>query len=231
MALVKLGGGITAMSGSIAGNTFARNRFGNYVRSRTKPVNPRSTGQVLIRSILSQLAENWKDVLTDPYRLAWAAYAASINMKNRLGEVMNATGFNHYIRSNSPRMQYGFAAINTAPTVLSLPEKDPLFAVAAAQGTGLTTITFDDTLAWCDLADAAMIIYNGIPQNATRNFFNGPWKLAGGILGDVGSPPTSPRTLTGSNTLVTGQKIWYYGRISLPDGRLSEPFRADCIVS
>ncbi|GAI58374.1 unnamed protein product, partial [marine sediment metagenome] len=39
MALVKYGGGITQMSGSIAGNTFARNRYGNYVRSRTKPIN------------------------------------------------------------------------------------------------------------------------------------------------------------------------------------------------
>ncbi|GAH50296.1 unnamed protein product, partial [marine sediment metagenome] len=45
MALVKLGGGIVQISGSIAGNTFARNRFGNYMRSRTKPVNPNSTRQ------------------------------------------------------------------------------------------------------------------------------------------------------------------------------------------
>jgi hypothetical protein len=231
MSLIKFGGGITAMSGSIAGNTFARNRYGNYVRSRTKPVNPRSTGQVLIRSILSQLAENWKDVLTDPYRAQWATFASAISMKNRLGESMNISGFNHYLRGNVNRIQYGLGVVNSGPSVLSLPEKDPLFAIACASGNQVTTVTFDDTLAWCALDDAAMILYNGIPQNATRNFFNGPWKLAGGILGQVAVPPTSPWPITGSVTLVAGQKVWYYARIVLPDGRVSEPFRADCIVS
>jgi hypothetical protein len=231
MALVKLGGGLIAMSGSVAGNTFARNRFGNYVRARTKPVNPRSTGQVLIRSILSQLAENWKDVLNDIQRGQWATYAAAISLKNRLGESMNITGFNHYLRGNVNRMQYGLTNVNTGPTTLSLPEKDPLFAVACASGTQVTTVTFDDTLAWCALDDCAMVIFNGVPQNPTRNFFNGPWKFAGGILGQVAVPPTSPWPFTGSVVLVAGQKVWFYARIILADGRVSEPFRADCIVS
>ncbi|GAH28464.1 unnamed protein product, partial [marine sediment metagenome] len=38
MALVKYGAGIIQMSGSIAGDVHARNRFGNYIRPRTKPV-------------------------------------------------------------------------------------------------------------------------------------------------------------------------------------------------
>ncbi|GAH13494.1 unnamed protein product, partial [marine sediment metagenome] len=50
MSLVKYGGGIVQMSGSIAGNTFARNRYGNYVRARTKPINPNSDRQVVVRA-------------------------------------------------------------------------------------------------------------------------------------------------------------------------------------
>ena len=60
MALIKYGGGIVDMSGSIAGNTHARNRFGNYMRARTKPVNPNSDRQVAIRAIVSYLAEFWQ---------------------------------------------------------------------------------------------------------------------------------------------------------------------------
>ncbi|GAI01350.1 unnamed protein product, partial [marine sediment metagenome] len=45
MALIKYGGGIVQISGSIAGTVFARNKMGNYARPRTKPVNPRTARQ------------------------------------------------------------------------------------------------------------------------------------------------------------------------------------------
>lgn len=231
MALVKLGGGVTAISGSMAGNTFARNRFGNYVRARTKPVNPRSPGQITIRTLLSYLAEIWHTTLDDVKRGQWETYANAINMNNRLGEAIKLTGFNHFIRSNVARMQPGLLMIQDGPEVLALPTKDPLFSVACTAAGQITSITFDDTLPWCSLADCGLIVFNGIPQNATRNFFNGPWKLAGGVWGDVGSPPESPITITGSVSLVTGQKIWHYARLTLPDGGLSEPMRCESIVA
>jgi hypothetical protein len=230
MALVKLGGGITGMSGSIAGNTFARNRFGNYVRSRTKPVNPRSTGQVGIRSIISYLAEAWHNVLDADKRTAWETYAAAISMKNRLGEVISLTGFNHFIRSNSVILQHGNVMIDDGPAELSLPAKDPTFAIVAYADTQKIHITYDNTLPWAGQPNAFMEFYMGRPQLATRNFFNGPWRNTGTRPG--ASPPPTPPTLEDAVfTLVTGQRIWVYARISEDDGRLSEPMRADCIVT
>jgi hypothetical protein len=229
MALVKYGGGITAMSGSTAGNTFARNRFGNYVRARTKPVNPRSQGQSLMRLIIGYLTEAWHEELSDSDRAKWATYANAITMKNRLGENMKCTGFNHFIRANSVICQKGDAAIEPGPTELSLPQTDPTFAIALNAAMQQIAVTFDNTLDWSLETGSFMSLFMGKPQIATRNFFNGPWRLTGHIDGDPGIP-TSPATITPVFPLIAGQKVWLAGRIIRNDGRASMRFTAQAIV-
>lgn len=228
MSLVKYGGGIVQMSGSIAGNTFARNRFGNYVRSRTKPVNPNSVLQAAVRGFIALLTQRWHDTLTPAQRIEWNTYAAAVAMKNRLGEVTYVTGFNMYIRSNCVRLNLGQNKCDAGPTVLSLPEKDPAFAISASVATQLITVTFDDTLPWTDIAASVLGLWMGQPQLATRNYFGGPWKNMGSIPGNQ----ASPQTRAPSYTLVLGQKIWVYSRISTgpTDSRVSEPMCASCTV-
>jgi len=228
MALIKFGGGIVQASGSIAGTVHARNRFGNYTRPRTKPVNPRSSKQVVIREAIGLLTQKWHDVLSDAQRTAWNTYAAAVAMKNRLGEVIYITGFNHYCRVNVVRIQCGQSQCPNGPTVLSLPEKDPSFHITASAATQKITVTWDDTLPWGDIPASVMQVEMGVPQLKTRNFFNGPWKFVGSIPGNQ----TSPTEMTAPMTLIQNQKIWCYGRVSTgpTDSRLSEPFRDDCIV-
>ncbi len=103
MALIKFGGGVVQMAGSIAGNVFARNRYGNYARARTKPVNPNSARQVVIRAAIAYLTQHWNGTLTPAERTAWNSYAAAVTMKNRLGENINLTGFNHFINEAGNR--------------------------------------------------------------------------------------------------------------------------------
>lgn len=123
MALAKYGGGVVQLSGSIAGNVFFRNRFGNCVRPRTKPVNPHSDRQEAIRAELSYLAEYWHSDLDDTQRGLWGVYAAAVAIKNRLGETIHHTGFNHFIRTNCAKLHIGAPLEPDAPTILSLPEK------------------------------------------------------------------------------------------------------------
>ncbi|GAH66828.1 unnamed protein product, partial [marine sediment metagenome] len=125
-ALVKYGGGIIQMSGSIAGNTHARNRYGNYVRARTKPVNPNSARQIKIRAVIAELTERWLNTLTDNQRTAWATYAAAIAMKNKLGETIHLSGFNHYIRSNAGYLDAVAQYFDDGPEELTLPDQTPL---------------------------------------------------------------------------------------------------------
>ena len=226
MALVRFGAGIVAMSGSIAGNVHARNRSGNYVRARTKPLNPNTARQVAVRSAVTFLAARWSETLTDVQRTAWGLYADSVAMKNKLGETIFLSGFNHYLRSNVIRVQTAQTVIDDGPTIFELPEKDPTMAITATEAAQTIDVIFDNTLPWSGEVGAFLWTFQGSPQNAQRNFFIGPWRQMGQIDGAV-VPPTSPDTQTVAFAIAAAQRQWIYARVSRADGRLSERFFAD----
>ena len=231
MALVKYGGGIIQMSGSLAGNTHARNRYGNYIRARTKPINPNTGKQQVVRGLLATLTAVWSQTLTDAQRIAWNLYASSVAMKNKLGETVHLSGFNHYLRSNVALMQAGGARVDAGPTTFELPGKDSTFAIAASEAAQELACTFDDTAEWCDEDAAHLIVYQGQPQNPQRNFFDGPWRIIGSVDGDSGTAPTSTEAIAGAFVFTELQRQWAYARIARADGRLSETFRADCFCA
>ena len=230
MALVKYGAGVVQMSGSIAGDVHARNRFGNYIRPRTKPVNPKSERQEAIRTVLSTLAERWEAILTPVQRGAWGTYAAAVAMKNRLGESIYLTGFNHYLRSNSNRLYIGAAVIDEGPTVLSLPEKDPVLAISATSIAGQTITMVCSALIWGANGDQlnGIALYLGVPQLKTRNFFGGPWRYMGII--DPGEGAIGQATEDAPFAFALDQKIWVMARVLTMAGRLSEAWTVEPLV-
>ncbi len=230
MALVKFGGGIVQMSGSIAGDTFARNRYGNYVRARTKPTNPNTIRQQQVRSALALLTVRWSQTLTAANRTAWNLYGANVTMKNRLGENVFLTGFNHFIRSNAIPARLGQLVINAGPVIFELPETDPTMTITASEATQQITVNFDAGLDWSSEAGAVMQFFMGQPQNAQRNFFAGPWRYMGGVAGIDPGGAVSPELETVVFAIAEGQRIWMYARILRADGRVSVPFRADVAV-
>lgn len=236
MALLKLGGGVVEIRGSMAGNTFARNRFGAYMRARTKPINPRSSRQMAARTNIMYLAEQWRESpLTDVIRTAWQTYANSVVWNNKLGEAVSLTGFNMFMRANCALLTAGESMITAAPTDLGLPQADPTFAIGAVSAAAQTcSCVFDDTMPWCDEDGAFMLIHIGLPQNPSRNFFAGPWRYMTKIDGDSISPPASPEAaipVTGY-TAVETQKIWFKCHIIRADGRMTtQIYSAPAIVA
>lgn len=228
MALIRFGGGVVQMSGSIAGDTFARNRFGNYSRARTKPVNPNSDRQMNARAVIMMLAEQWReDPMTDAIRTAWGVYADSVNWNNKLGESVKLTGFNMFVRSNAALIMAGGALVTAAPVTLGLPPGDPTFACAGSVASQKISVTFDTGFDWVGEDDAYMSIEMGLPQSPTRNFFGGPYRFAGSIPGYLASPPTSPQEIDPGWVLVLGQKVWCRARIIRADARVSTQFGCD----
>ena len=229
MALVKFGGGVVQMSGSIAGDTFARNRYGNYARARTKPTNPNTTYQVRARNCLSYCTEYWADTLSAANRAAWNLYASNVEMKNRLGETINLSGFNHFIRSNCMRKWYSKPMIAAGPVNFTLPDKDPFFAIDVDENPQNIAITFDTTHDWCTEVTAFMIIRTGHPQNAQRNFYAGPWYPLVIIFSNPAGL-ASPVNVVPSIPVAVGQKLWCMARIYTTDGRCSQLFPANALV-
>lgn len=231
MALIKFGGGVVGMAGSIAGTTFARNRYGSYARARTKPVNPNSSAQQAVRNALADLTTRWSATLSAAERTAWNLYAANVVMLNRLGESINLSGFNQYIRSNSLLLRSGETLVDAGPTTFELPSQDGTFAIAISEATQLISITFDVDQAWNNEDDGHLFVFMGTPQNAQRNFFDGPWNLAGVLDGSTASPLASPQTLACPFVATEGQRIWCYARAMRADGRVSNPFRDDVVAA
>jgi len=228
MALIRFGGGVVQMSGSIAGDTYARNRFGNYSRSRTKPVNPNSPRQAGARIMVMMLAEQWRESpMTPATREAWETYANAVAWQNRLGEVIHLSGFNHFVRSNAALIAAGGTMVTAAPTVLGLPPGDELFACAASAATQKISVVFDDAKDWAKETGAFLSIQMGQPQSPSRNFFGGPWRFSAAIAGVDSTGVSSPQDIDPAFVLVEGQKVWCRARIIRKDGRASTLFSAD----
>lgn len=231
MALVKFGGGVVQMAGKIAGNVFARNRYGNVVRGWTPPLNPMSTLQGEIRATAGMVQELWNQTLTPVQRAGWAQYADNVPMTNRFGEVMNLSGFNMFARTNAARLYHDMDAVIDAPSIFSLAGTDPTLSITPQPGTNQVEVVFDDDLDWVSEDGAAMLLYEGAPQNPGVNFFAGPWKRLGKIGGSGTTPPTSSVLLNSSYELTAGQRQWLRARIVRADGRLSGFFRTDSLIS
>jgi len=231
MALIKYGGGIVQMSGSIAGTTHARNRFGNYGRARTKPVNPKSARQMGARIILMMLAEQWRESpMNDAKRSAWRTYAEGVQWLNRLGETVKLTSYNHFMRSNAALIAAGGSLVTDGPVDIGLPPGDELFAVVCNATTQKLSVTFDDTKDWAKETGAYLSVEMGRPQNPTRNFFAGPYRIANGIAGVDTTGVSSPQLLDPPFTLTPGQKVWCRAKIIRKDARASTPFGAAPVI-
>lgn len=231
MALVQYGGGILDMRGSIGGQVHSRNRFGNIIRARTTPVNPQSPRQNLVRSIIQLLASAWPNVLTQAQRDAWEIYASNIPRTNKLGASIRLTGFNMYIRSNTPILQALDTRVDDAPTILSLPPGDPQMIGTVDEAGQQISVAFDENLDWVNQDEGHMFVYMSQPKNRGTNFIGGPFRFAGAIDGDSTTAPTSPTVISAPFQVAENQVIVVRARISEEDGRLSDLFRSQSAVT
>ncbi|MBA7607832.1 hypothetical protein ES703_15001 [subsurface metagenome] len=226
--LVKYGGLVTDARGSMAGNTYSKNRFGKYIRSRTKPINPRSARQSAARILIMMLAEQWRETpMNDAKRLAWGTYSKGVDWGNKLGETVTLTGFNHFIRSNAALLTAGGTLVTDGPPDIGLPPGDEDFAVVFNATTQKISVTFGAAKDWAKETGAYLSVEMGRPQAASREFFNGPWRNAGSIAGVDTTGVSSPQLLDPPFTLTPGQKVWARARIIRKDSRCSTHFRAE----
>jgi len=216
-------------SGSVGATTYAKNRFGMYARQRVVPVNPNTERQVQARSRMSLLTNLWNTTLTPAERDGWNSYAANVPMLNRLGQTIYVTGFNMYIRTNSLVLQAGLTRVDTPPGLFLKGESDPTFAITVSEATQLISVAFDNALDWAGEVGGALMVFAGSPVMTALNFFGGPWKYAGKVVGAV-VPPTSPVTIACPQQVLEDQKLWVQARVVRADGRVSDPFSGSCSV-
>ncbi len=215
-------------SGSLAGTTFSRNRGGMYCRARALPTNPNSPEQQAIRILMKLLAAQWHDVLDADEREAWETYAANVPLVNRLGEPKNVTGVNMFVRSNMVRLQadeVSLPLLTAAPTTFNLGEFTAPTIVDVDAGDGESDIGFTNTDDWAATDGGFLAVFFSRGQDTTINYYKGPYRFAGIILGNTDSPPVSPATITLPFAVSAGQRVFAKFICGQADGRVSSPFR------
>lgn len=215
----------TDLSGSIGGIVASHNRGGAYFRNRVIPVNPGTAFQAVVRGLMATLTSLWLNTLTQVLRDTWDLYAENVLIPDSLGEPRNVGGLGMYVRSNLPRLQAALPRVDTAPGVFNLGDYSSPTIVSVTAATSILSLAFTDTDDWANEDDAAMLVYTARAKNASINFFKGPYRLAGTVLGDGITPPTSPAAITIAFPVVASQKLFIRVNVTRADGRLGSDFR------
>lgn len=221
MALLKLGGLIADIRGSIGGVTFARNRGGAYARNRTAPINPSSPRQIEVRATFASLTNRWTTILTEAQRAAWELYAENVPLPNTLGELRQVTGLNMYVRSNSLIEDTDGIQIDAAPVIFTVgPTITPTITVdEAADEFSITDLGAYDLLD----GPVNLLWTTGRPQQPGVNFYKGPFQKAAAELAvdTTNDPPYGPFALT--QPVAVGQALFIRTAVVTPDGRVGVP--------
>lgn len=219
---------ITNLSGSVDGLTASHNRGGAYIRSRVTPVDPNTTKQGFCRSAMAAVSTAW-DGLTGAERAAWAAYARTTSIPNRIGDQHTLSGRNAFFQFVLPHaiknfsLDAGNETTEFTPPPATIPDFPSPPSVASVDATHVHII-WPSPMGWEELtADAGMtgiILHLSGPQKQTINWFRGPYIPAFWLEADEDTPPSSPfnadLSVSGPSTvpaMITGKRYFYTLRL------------------
>ena len=188
-------------SGSLQGETFSRNRYGQYSRSRSTPVNPNSTAQGSVRARLSANAAAWR-TLTDAQRAGWESLGSQISRTDSLGQSYTLNGFAAYCSVNNNLAAAGDSLVDDAPALVT--PSTPLTGTIT-----LTNAAFSVAYTPTPLgAGQRLFFYAGPQRNAGRQF-EGDLRLVFVSAAAAASPANVLSAYTARfGAPVTGNKVF-----------------------
>lgn len=141
---IKFGAIVTDGRGKLGGHVLAKNRSGNYMRTKVTPVNPQTSYQQAQRSALGTLSSGWSG-LTSSQRAAWDAAVGDFQKTDIFGDLKSPTGKNLYTGLNRNLLNAGQATITSPPS----PDTIPAIVIASAAyslgGTSFDIVTTGDS--------------------------------------------------------------------------------------
>jgi len=208
MAKIKLGALAQDVRGSIAGNTFARNKGGSYVRQKSSPTQPRTIRQLEQRAILSNVSGAWK-ALTDEVRNAWNVFAANNPITNVFGDSILLSGHGAYVQVNSLRLTIGLASSDTPPvTGGAVPAAVTVDTLVAEEDDKSLTVT----TAAQSAASGGYMIWATRGMSTGRQNTESDFRYAGYVAASAAAVAASVDPLAKNPLLdfVAGQKVTVY---------------------
>lgn len=214
---------VPPQSGSLAGQTASRNRFGQYCRTRAIPVNPNSTEQGIVRARLAAYSAGWRD-LTDAQRAGWRDLGLIMTRTDSLGQTYNLTGQEAYISVNTTRVAAGDAAVADAP---ALTTPNALLTLTPT----LTAAAFSLAYTVTPLAAGNRLFTFCSPQRSAGRAYESDFRLIAVSAAAAASPANIFAAYQAKfGTPVVGNRVFIKCQV-YEAGFLSGPFDTSAVVA
>lgn len=210
-------------SGSQAGTTASRNRFGQYKRTRAIPVNPSTPQQLVQRARMSTNAAAWR-TLTDAQRSGWESLGLMMSRTDSLGQTYTLNGFMAYCSVNNNNLDAGNAIVADAPALAT-----PVGILTAT--ITLTVAAFSVAYTATPLATGTRLFIFASPQRSAGRAFNGDYRLITVTAAAAASPANILAAYTARLGLpVVGNRIFLSLQTYL-SGFKGSPFGVSQVVA
>ena len=210
-------------SGSQAGTTAGRNRFGQYERSRAIPVNPSSGAQGLVRARMTTNSTAWR-ALTAAQRAGWAGLGLNMVRSDSLGQSYTLQGNQAYASVNNNRALSGLAPIADAPAIAT-----PVNIITATLTLSAAALSLAYTVT--PLAAATYLALFASPQRSAGRSFEGDTRFIKLSAAAAASPLVALTEYTAKFGLpVTGNRIFFVA-VAISLGFESGPFAFSQVVA
>ena len=173
---IKFGAIVTDGRGKLGGHVLAKNRSGNYMRTKVTPVNPQTIYQQAQRSALGTLSSGWSG-LTASQRNAWNGAVDDFQKTDIFGDLKTPTGKNLYTGLNRNLLNAGQSLISTPPSPSAIPN-----LVVTSSEYGITAGTFDIDTAG-DATGSFVQVWATPPLSAGTSFVKNRLRLLETVAG------------------------------------------------
>jgi hypothetical protein len=226
MAKVKYGAIVGQVSGSIGASTHGHNRFGNYIRQRSIPVQPNTGLQLWQRSVLGSESAAW-GLLLAAQQLSWKVWAENNPIVDSLGDKRILTGHMAFVACNSRLKQIALPT-SASPPITPHPLGLNSLSITASAATQVVTHTFSVSPL---VANTALWIRACKTPKATINYVKNLLSFVQCSSAGGGSPWDSGAYAAKVGTLVQNERlITWISILDLTNGLISPPIEARCTI-
>lgn len=194
---------VGSASGSVAGSTYSRNRYGAYIRNRTKPVKATSEAAINQKAIFGSISRLWKDI-SEENRSAWIEWAAGNPIIDSLGSSQILAPNVAFMRCNTVLAAFGMSTIESPPQYPGPQALIPTSITATSSPQALSMVLPESALD----ANTGLQIYIAAPLSPSINYVEQMLKQVVRIDPEATSPVNLLAGYTSKfGAITSGQKI------------------------
>lgn len=224
MAKVKYSALLESMRNKLNGSVASRNRYGNYWRNKTTPINRQTSFQNAVRAQFAANSSAWRS-LTPAQREAWRAAAQDFPFTDVFGDQQFLSGNSLYLKLNQNLQNMGAGDKMWPPLPVAV-ENANFTNLSATGGTIMATVTAPSS------ASGVLMMYAAANISPGKSFVRNLYKFLGTIEGSPTPVDITTQITDRFGALTAGTNVWV--KILVGDnttGQQGQPVQMSAIAS